>query len=103
MTDRDALVLTLIRGLEGATMALDVVDDATRQHIGGLLSPKARRLLAALTAPAPPPPTEAPEPVVEEPPEKKKARCLRRPRGSLRRHELRRPPGGRARRHRVLL
>jgi hypothetical protein len=30
MTDRDALVLTLIRGLEGATMALDVVDDASR-------------------------------------------------------------------------
>ena len=57
MTDRDALVLTLIRGLEGATMALDVVDDATHQQIGGLLSPKARRLLAALTAPAPATPT----------------------------------------------
>ena len=50
MTDRDALVLTLIRGLEGAATALDVVDDATHQQIGGLLSPKARRLLAALTA-----------------------------------------------------
>ena len=80
MTDRDALVLTLIRGLEGATMALDVVDDATRQHIGGLLSPKARRLLAALTAPAPPSPTadatDAPAAASEEasePPEKKPA------------------------------
>ena len=77
MTDRDALVLTLIRGIEGAAMALDVVDDATRQQIGGLLSPKARRLLAALTAPAPPPPTaeaavdatEAPAAASEEPPE----------------------------------
>ena len=57
MTDRDALVLTLIRGLEGAATALDVVDDATHQQIGGLLSPKARRLLAALTAPAPATPT----------------------------------------------
>ena len=53
MSDRDALMLTLIRGLEGAATATDVVDDATRQQIGGLLSPKARRLLAALTAPAP--------------------------------------------------
>ena len=82
MSDRDALMLTLIRGLEGAATATDVVDDATRQQIGGLLSPKARRLLAALTAPAPPSPTadapaaaseEAPEPAVEEPPEKKPA------------------------------
>ena len=73
MSDRDALMLTLIRGLEGAATALDVVDDAARQQIGGLLSPKARRLLAGLTAPAPPPPTEAPEPAVEEPPEKKPA------------------------------
>lgn len=72
MSDRDALTLTLIRGLEGAATALDVVDDATRQQIGGLLSPKARLLLAALTAPAPPPPTDAREPAVEEPPEKKK-------------------------------
>ena len=55
MSDRDALMLTLIRGLEGAATALDVVDDETRQQIGALLSPKARRLLAALTAPAPPP------------------------------------------------
>ena len=85
MSDRDALVLTLIRGLEGAATALDVVDDQTRQQIGALLSPKARQLLAALTAPAAPPPTadatdapaaaseEAPEPAVEEPPEKKPA------------------------------
>ena len=72
MSDRDALMLTLIRGLEGAATATDVVDDATRQQIGGLLSPKARLLLAALTAPAPPPPTDAREPAVEEPPEKKK-------------------------------
>ena len=72
MSDRDALMLTLIRGLEGAATALDVVDDETRQQIGALLSPKARRLLAALTAPAPPPPTDAREPAVEEPPEKKK-------------------------------
>ena len=50
MSDRDALILTLIRGLEGAATALDVVDDAARQQIGGLLSPKARRLLAALSA-----------------------------------------------------
>ena len=50
MSDRDALMLTLIRGLEGAATATDVVDDATRQQIGGLLSPKARRLLAALSA-----------------------------------------------------
>ena len=57
MSDRDALMLTLIRGLEGAATATDVVDDATRQQIGGLLSPKARRLLAALTAPAPATPT----------------------------------------------
>ena len=76
MTDRDALVLTLIRGLEGAALALDVVDDATHQQIGGLLSPKARRLLAALTAPAPPPPTEALETAFEEPPEKKKPAVL---------------------------
>jgi hypothetical protein len=91
MSDRDALMLTLIRGLEGAATALDVVDDETRQQIGALLSPKARQLLAALTAPAPPTPTaeaadasadqcapaaaseEAPEPAVEEPPEKKPA------------------------------
>ena len=51
MSDRDALMLTLIRGLEGAATATDVVDDATRQQIGGLLSPKARRLLATLSAP----------------------------------------------------
>ena len=86
MTDRDALVLTLIRGLEGAALALDVVDDATHQQIGGLLSPKARRLLAALTAPAPATPTaeaadaadanDAPAAASEEapePPEKKPA------------------------------
>ncbi len=86
MTDRDALVLTLIRGLEGAATALDVVDDATHQQIGGLLSPKARRLLAALTAPAPATPTaeaadaadanDAPAAASEEapePPEKKPA------------------------------
>ena len=30
MSDRDALMLTLIRGLEGAATALDVVDDETR-------------------------------------------------------------------------
>ena len=75
MTDRDALVLTLIRGLEGAALALDVVDDATHQQIGGLLSPKARRLLAALTAPAPATPTaeaaanDAPAAASEEAPE----------------------------------
>ena len=34
MSDRDALMLTLIRGLEGAATALDVVDDETRQQIG---------------------------------------------------------------------
>ena len=77
MSDRDALMLTLIRGLEGAATATDVVDDATRQQIGGLLSPKARRLLAALTAPAPPSPTaDAPAAASEEapePPEKKPA------------------------------
>ena len=83
MSDRDALMLTLIRGLEGAATALDVVDDATRQQIGALLSPKARRLLAALTAPAPPTPTaeaavatDAPAAASEEapePPEKKPA------------------------------
>ena len=50
MSDRDALVLTLVRGLEHAATALDVVNDATRQEVGALLSPKARQLLAALTA-----------------------------------------------------
>ena len=75
MSDRDALMLTLIRGLEGAATATDVVDDATRQQIGGLLSPKARRLLAALTAPAPATPTaeaaanDAPAAASEEAPE----------------------------------
>ena len=54
MSDRDALVLTLVRGLEHAATALDVVNDATRQEVGALLSPKARQLLAALTAPATP-------------------------------------------------
>ena len=51
MSDRDALVLTLVRGLEHAATALDVVNEATRRDIGALLSPKARRLLAALSAP----------------------------------------------------
>ena len=86
MSDRDALMLTLIRGLEGAATALDVVDDETRQQIGALLSPKARHLLAALTAPAPLTPTaeaadasadeRAPAAASEEapePPEKKPA------------------------------
>ena len=50
MTDRDALVLTLVRGLEHAATALDVVNDATRREVGALISPKARQLLAALTA-----------------------------------------------------
>ena len=50
MSDRDALVLTLVRGLEHAATALDVVNDATRREVGTLLSPKARQLLAALTA-----------------------------------------------------
>ena len=50
MSDRDALVLTLVRGLEHAATALDVVNDATRREVGALLSPKARQLLAALTA-----------------------------------------------------
>ena len=113
MSDRDALVLTLIRGLEGAATALDVVDDATRQQIGGLLSPKARRLLAALTAPAPPPPTarrRGPSPPSRREsgrarshrrpgsPPKRSPRSSASPRSRLRRHELRRPPGGRARR-----
>ena len=49
MSDRDALVLTLVRGLEHAATALDVVNDATRREVGALLSPKARQLLAALT------------------------------------------------------
>ena len=80
MSDRDALVLTLVRGLEHAATALDVVNDATRREVGALLSPKARQLLAALTAPAPPPPTadatDAPAAASEEapePPEKKPA------------------------------
>ena len=51
MSDRDALVLTLVRGLEHAATALDVVNEATRRDIGALLSPKVRRLLAALSAP----------------------------------------------------
>ena len=50
MSDRDALVLTLVRGLEHAATALDVVNDATRREVGALLSPKARQLLAVLTA-----------------------------------------------------
>ena len=50
MSDRDALVLTLVRGLEHAATALNVVNDATRREVGALLSPKARQLLAALTA-----------------------------------------------------
>ena len=89
MSDRDALVLTLSAASKHAATALDVVNDATRQKIGALLSPKARQLLAALTAPAPPTPTAeaadaaderapaarrgGPEPAVEEPPEKKPA------------------------------
>ena len=56
MSDRDALVLTLVRGLEHAATALDAVNDATRREVGALLSPKARQLLAALTAAAPGPP-----------------------------------------------
>ena len=59
MSDRDALVLTLVRGLEHAATALDVVNDATRREVGALLSPKARQLLAALTAA----PTEAAAPL----------------------------------------
>jgi len=50
MSDCDALVLTLVRGLEHAATAFDVVNDATRREVGALLSPKARQLLAALTA-----------------------------------------------------
>ena len=55
----DELFLTLASGLEHAATALDVVDDEARQQIASLLSPKARQLLAALTAAdhAPPPPT----------------------------------------------
>ena len=49
MSDRDALVLTLVRGLEHAATALDA-NDVTRREVGALLSPKARQLLAALTA-----------------------------------------------------
>ena len=59
MSDRDALVLTLVRGLEHAATALNVVNDATRREVSALLSPRARRLLAALTAA----PTEAAAPL----------------------------------------
>ena len=59
MSDRDALVLTLVRGLEHAATALDVVNDVTRREVGALLSPKARQLLAALTAA----PTDAADPL----------------------------------------
>ena len=87
MSDRDALVLTLVRGLEHAATALDVVNDATRQEVGALLSPKARQLLAALTAPATPADAaderapaaaseEPPEPAVEETPRKKTAAAV---------------------------
>ena len=62
----DALVVTLASDLEHAATALDVVDDEARQHIASLLSPKARQLLAALTAAdhAPPPPTAVTAPPI---------------------------------------
>ena len=62
----EALVLTLASDLEHAATALDVVDDEARQHIASLLSPKARQLLAALTAAdhAPPPPTAVTAPPI---------------------------------------
>ena len=59
MSDRDALVLPLVRGLEHAATALNVINDATRREVAALLSPRARRLLAALTAA----PTEAAAPL----------------------------------------
>ena len=62
----DALVVTLASDLEHAATALDVVDDEARQHIASLLSPKARQLLATLTAAdhAPPPPTAVTAPPI---------------------------------------
>ena len=62
----DALVVTLASDLEHAATALDVVDDEARQHIASLLSPKARQLLAVLTAAdhAPPPPTAVTAPPI---------------------------------------
>ena len=67
----EALVLTLASGLEHAATALDVVDDEARQHIASLLSPKARQLLAALTAadhPSPPPTAVTAPPIAVAPP-----------------------------------
>ena len=67
----DELFLTLASGLEHAATALDVVDDEARQHIASLLSPKARQLLAALTAadhPSPPPTAVTAPPIAAAPP-----------------------------------
>ena len=67
----DALVVTLASDLEHAATALDVVDDEARQHIASLLSPKARQLLAALTAadhPSPPPTAVTAPPIAVAPP-----------------------------------
>ena len=67
----EALVLTLASDLEHAATALDVVDDEARQHIASLLSPKARQLLAALTAadhPSPPPTAVTAPPIAAAPP-----------------------------------
>ena len=67
----DELFLTLASGLEHAATALDVVDDEARQQIASLLSPKARQLLAALTAadhPSPPPTAVTAPPIAVAPP-----------------------------------
>ena len=67
----DELFLTLASGLEHAATALDVVDDEARRHIASLLSPKARQLLAALTAadhPSPPPTAVTAPPIAVAPP-----------------------------------
>ena len=67
----DELFLTLASGLEHAAAALDVVDDEARQQIASLLSPKARQLLAALTAadhPSPPPTAVTAPPIAVAPP-----------------------------------
>ena len=67
----DELFLTLASRLEHAATALDVVDDEARRHIASLLSPKARQLLAALTAadhPSPPPTAVTAPPIAVAPP-----------------------------------
>ena len=67
----DELFLTLASRLEHAATALDVVDDEARRHIASLLSPKARQLLAALTAadhPSQPPTAVTAPPIAVAPP-----------------------------------